>query len=164
MSLLIICLQLLLFVPNTPAHDFYYGHCTIDYYTDSQSIGVSLNLDIENLEEVLEAQGTGRLFLGEKNEAPLVEEYLNRYLHDHFNLEVNGKPAAFEYLGKDPKIDVLWCFLEVTDVPSLSSLKVENTLLFDRFDIQTHILKVRAHGKEFNVMLNRDKPSERFEF
>ena len=172
MSLLIICLQLAFWSPNTSAilaeipknHDYFYSHCTIDYNADQETVEISLKLDIDNLEEVIEAQGMGSLLLGEENEAPLADEYLSRYFLEHLKLHINGKPVSITYFGKEPKLDVMWCYLEVTDVSSISTLEIENTLFFERFDIQTHIILARILGKRQQDMLNKDKPSAVFEF
>lgn len=88
--------------------------------------------------------------LGTQNEPPSANEYIESYLKQHFKLSINDKPTEYTYLGKEAELDATWCFVEITDVRKVKSVKLVNTFLLDVFDDQTNMV---------NLFINEEKKS-----
>jgi len=144
-------------LPIVPAHDFHISKCQIEYSVETEALQITLHLYLDDLEEALKQQGADKMFLCTDKEHEKAEKYLFRYLQQQFKLIVNeaGENAEFEFVGKEQSEDLqaVWCYLEVTNVSSFSSLEVTNSLLMEIFDDQKNIVQVMAPGKKQGYFL-----------
>ncbi len=129
-------------------HPFFLSIMKIDHNAQAKSVEITIKVDTENLEQVLEDQIGERLLVGEKNENENTDNYIEKYLQRTLSFAINGKEMQPYYLGKEVKLDVTWLYLEITDVAQFNHLKLKNTLLLESGDAQTNIVRVKAKGKE----------------
>jgi hypothetical protein len=153
--LTVFCLSGLAFL-----HPFYLSITRIYHNPNNQSLEITIKLDTENLEQSLERLGTERLFLGEENEHPETDTYLQRYLQQRLQLRVNEQGVEALYLGKEVKLDVTWCYLEVEGVAQVSTLGITNRLLLEGNDPQTNVVQTEIHGQELGSLMNKDKTQD----
>lgn len=135
------------FKANTRApelHEFHLSKCLIEYNRSEQALQISMHLFVDDLEDALRLKGKDNLQIGTPKEDPNSESYLEDYLSDNFSLIVNGQPAAYEFLGKEPGEDPLslWCYIEVPQVANLESLQVKNSLLTEAFADQKNLISI----------------------
>ena len=83
---------------------------------------------------------------------------LKEYLFQKFKIHVNGTPVSYTYIGKEYDIDVVKCYLEVTNVKKLSTLEIENKVLHDMFDEQQNIIHVKKNKKRRSLVLEKENP------
>ncbi|MEM8899227.1 MAG: DUF6702 family protein [Bacteroidota bacterium] len=146
------------------AHPFYVSICQIDYNGDNQSLEISLKIFIDDIEEIMEKEGVGRLYLGEKRENKESDKYISRYLAQQFKIKVDGQEKALEYLGKETEVDAIWCYLEGLSVSPFSSVEIRNSILMDHIESQVNIVHVKQAGIEKSLIFNKDKRSGTLEF
>ncbi len=144
-------------LPVSAAHEFHISKCQIEYSVETEALQITLHLYLDDLEEALRQQGADKMFLCTDNEHEKAEKYLFQYLQQQFKLIVNeaGEEAEFEFIGKEQSEDLqaVWCYLEVTNVSSFSSLEVTNSLLMEIFDDQKNIVQIMAPGKKQGYFL-----------
>ncbi len=153
-------------IESTDLHEFHISKCVIECNEETKAIEVSLHIFIDDLEEALRQQGADKLFICTEKESKKAEKYLNRYLQNHFVLNVNGEKVEYEFLGKEISEDLaaVWCYLEVKDVTEISSLELKNDLLMEVFDDQRNIISLSANDKEEYLMFDRDNASKTINF
>jgi hypothetical protein len=61
------------------------------------------------------------------------------------------------YLGKEYEENQVVFYLEMREVDSLQSLRIENTLLTHALREQENIVKAKAYGKNKSVVLTKNK-------
>lgn len=132
---------------NTTApefHEFHLSKCLIEYNQSEQALQISMHLFVDDLEDALRLKGKDNLQIGTPKEDPNTEDYLRDYLADNFSLIVNGKPAPYLFLGKEPGEDPLslWCYIEVPQVSALKSLQIKNSLLTEAFADQKNLISI----------------------
>lgn len=158
------CFYLLTFTPDGLTHPFYISVCQMDHNPDTHGLEITFKIFIEDLEQALEAQGTGKLHLGTSRESEDTDRYIARYLEQHVLIEVNGQPLIGKYLGKEAEMDVVWCFVEMKDVPSINTITVTNTLLIDMFEDQTNMVHIEANGQKKSMLLTRVQDRDTVKF
>ncbi len=136
-------------------HDFHVSKCLIEYNEQERALQISLHLFIDDLEEALRQQGADKLFLCTEKEAADAGQHLGRYLEQNFILEVNGRQAAYHFLGKEISDDLaaVWCYLEVPEVDQMEQLAVTNKILTEVYDDQKNIVSVFGPGNQKGLLL-----------
>lgn len=137
------------------AHPFYVSVCRIDHNPETRALEMSFRIFTDDLEQTLEALGTGSLRLGTGREAEKADLYIGRYLVRHVVFEINGKRMDADFLGKEVEEEATWCYVEITGVPELKSIAVTNTLLLETFEDQVNLVHVNAHGQKKSMLFSR---------
>jgi hypothetical protein len=149
------------------AHPFHASVCLVEHNPSERTLEISLKLFADDLDIAMEQQFGKRFFLATPAERAETNEYLLNYLRDHLQFIVNGSPRLFVFVGKESPDGAdfeLWCYLEITDVDRLSDISFSNSLLVDRFNDQTNIVKIKANGRQESCVMNLWNKSGQFRF
>ena len=151
----LICIGIFAVTQKGMTHPFYISVCQVDHDPDTRTLEITFKIFIDDLEQTLEAQGTGKLHLGTDRESDAADRYIARYLEQHVLIEIDGRTLTGNYLGKETESDVIWCYVEMEDVPSIHTITVTNTLLIDMFEDQTNMVHIKANGQKKSMLLTR---------
>lgn len=146
------------------SHPFYVSICQIDYNRENESLEISLKIFIDDIEEIMEKEGVGRLYLGEVKENKESDKYISRYLAQQFKIKVDGQETSLEYLGKETDVDAIWCYMEGVGVSPFSSVEIRNSIFMEHIESQVNIVHVKQAGTEKSLMFNKDKRTGVLEF
>jgi len=132
--------------------------CQIDYNEEAASLEITIKLFTDDLEKALEQQGTEHLHLGSPKESKKADTYIARYLKQHFSLQINEQIESldFVYLGKEVELDATWCYIEISNITTISTLQISNHLLFDISASQTNMVQIDINGTQKSILLNKD--------
>lgn len=145
-------------------HPFYVSICQIDHNPEAKSLEMTFKIFTDDLEKALEAQGTGKLYLGDPRESQEANRYLHNYLKNQVEIVVNGDTAAFRYVGKEVEMDVTWCYVEIAKVPEVKTITVTNRILLEIYEDQTNIVHVKAGRQQKSMLLRKGKIADTVEF
>ncbi len=142
----------------TSAHKFYVSITKIEYVAKSESLQVITQLFIEDVEQVLQQRYDPSISLGTTKETEADGAFLEQYILQKLKIEVNGTPLVLNYLGKEYDTDMVKSYMEVTGIPSVMDIIVENKMLMDLFDEQQNIIHYKNNKTRKSLMLDRDNP------
>lgn len=145
-------------------HPFYVSICQIDHNPEAKSLELTFKIFTDDLEKALEAQGTGKLYLGDPREAQDADRYLYNYLKNQVVIVVNGDTAAIRYVGKEVEMDVTWCYVEIAQVTEVKKITVTNRILLEIYEEQTNLVHVKAGGQQKSMLLRKGKTVDTVEF
>lgn len=143
-------------------HPYYVSIFQLTHNPEKKSLQITCKIFTDNLEEAIQEQGTEQLRLGSEREFVKADRYIARYIQQHFDVFVNGEKRSMKYLGKEVELDVTWCYLEITGVPSIDSLGVKNTILFEEYRSQSNIVHTKVGNQKKSAILQREKPEHTF--
>jgi hypothetical protein len=138
------------------SHEYYVSVTTIEYAKPQQSLQIISQIFIDDFEHVLQQRYDETVVLNDHNKSELVDVYISRYLKSKLKLWVNEKPVEFNFIGKEYKEDIVYCYLEVKDISLINSVKIKNTLLFDFFEEQQNIVRMKINDKNKSYLLVSD--------
>lgn len=138
-------------------HNFYVSICEVNHNPAEASLEISHRIFIDDLEKGLESMGAYNLNLGTEKETPKGNAVLNRYMGQHFKVSVDGKPVPWKMIGKEVENDVIWIYVEVSDVTKITSLEIENSMLTDVYDDQTNMINVTVGEEKKSLLLSGSK-------
>jgi hypothetical protein len=147
---------------GTIAHPYYVSIFQINHNAEQKTLQITCKIFTDDLEKAIESQGTNELRLGSEQELAKADEYIGRYIREHFQISVNGKQKEMHYLGKEVELDVTWCYLEISGISSISSIAVKNDILFDQYRTQTNIIHTEIGDQQKSVILKKENPSHSF--
>ncbi len=161
-----ISLLLLIFplISATSAHKFYVSITKIEYVKEKKSLQIITKIFTDDIEDALQQRYHLSISLDTKKETEAADEYVQKYIIQKLNIKVNGKPVQLNYIGKEYDVDMLVAYIEVTNVPNLKSIEIENKVLMEMFPEQQNIIHLKTTNSRKSLMLDKDEPSGKLKF
>ncbi|WP_299521230.1 DUF6702 family protein [Winogradskyella sp.] len=145
-----------LFISSTANHEYYVSVTNIEYAEEQKSLQIISQIFIDDFETLLRKRYDESITLAEVDEPKIVDTYMKRYLSDKLKLRVNGVAVEFNFIGKEYKDDITYCYLEIEDISNIQSIEVTNQSLFDVFSEQQNIVRLKLLGKNRSFLLIPD--------
>lgn len=153
-------LLILLFVPFlafTSMHKYYLSLTQIEYNEKSRSLQITMNVFIDDFELTMNNTFDKQFNLNTEDELVDSETYFHNYLKEHFKVKLGGQSVNFNYIGRKYEGDVVFFYLEFEDVANVKSIEIENTVLFEYFDDQKNLIKLKIKGEFDSLLLTKGK-------
>ena len=141
---------------SAPKHEYYVSVTNIEYSEDEKSLQIISQIFINDFEKLLKERYDENITLDSPEESEMVDVYMGRYLADKLKINVNGKSVSFNFIGKEYKDDITYCYLEIIKVRKIKSIEVTNKVLFDVFEEQQNIVRMKMLGKNKSFLLLPD--------
>ena len=141
-------------------HDFHVTHTTIYYNADKESLEITVNVAIEDLERALEDQTAKKISIGTNAETESVDQLIKAYFRQRFTLASNNHLTNYQWVGKEVSQDLhnLYIYFEVLDCNqngSIETLLIENSIFTDILPDQSNIVLVEFGDKSHNLTFSR---------
>lgn len=146
------------------AHKFYVSVTKIEYVAKKESLQIITQIFVDDLEKLLSERYAQKVHLGTKKETEKDLALLKKYVLSKINLKVNGLPVTFTYIGQKYERDEVKLFLEVTGIPQLSSIEIENKVLMDAYPEQQNIIHVKTPTNRRSIVLELENPKGMLNF
>jgi len=156
---IIVFILLLFFFINGTSHKFYVSLCLIDHNSSVNSLEITMKIFTDDLEYAITGS-TKPYGLGTEKEPPEADSILFNYIKKNFRIKVDGMLHKPVYIGKEAEQDVIWCYVEIENIRSLSEIEVTNQMLTELFDDQVNLVNIKYQGKKYGILLNRNKKTD----
>jgi len=132
-------------------HPFHVSVMSVHHSAEESSLQITLKIFADDLEEAMNQEGfrkKGQAYIDVLNpqDEQQLNVYVEQYIHQHLSMTVNGKAVKPSFLGQEMEDMAMWCYLEVTDVEKIKSLKVKSSIMTEIFDDQINIVHVNYQG------------------
>ena len=152
-SLLIVLLPMVSF---TTLHKYYVSLTEIDFVKEEKSVQIISRIFVDDFETVLRDRYDEELTLMVENEGEEIDYYVERYFQEKFKVIINDNAKEFNFIGKEYEDDIMLCYLEIQDIEEISSIQVENRLLFDKFPDQKNIVRFKIYDVNRSILLVKE--------
>lgn len=160
-----LCLPFVLFfVSFTAAHKYYISVTQVNYVKEKKAIQIISRIFIDDLEEVLKARYDEHITLSKNNDSEITNTYIERYLKDKIKFKVNELDKNFVYIGKEYDGDIIRCYLEIENIEMITSIEIKNKVLFDLFEDQQNLMKLKINLKHKSLILTPQKDKDLLTF
>ncbi len=146
------------------AHKFYVSITKIEFAEEEQTLQIISKIFIDDIEDVLQERYDKTLVLGSETETAKEINFLNKYVLQKFDIQVNGVPMKYEILGHEYENDIIKVYIEIQQVSELNSIIVENKMLMEMFEEQQNIIHVKKGKKRKSLVLDKDNPKGTLNF
>ncbi|MEF3077490.1 DUF6702 family protein [Winogradskyella poriferorum] len=138
---------------STTKHEYYVSVTNIEHAKEQQSVQIISQVFIDDFERLIRQRYDETITLAEEDEPEIVDEYMKRYLEDKLKISINGKAYKFNFIGKEYKEDITYCYLEIENIKDIKSIKVVNRLLFDILPEQQNIVRLKLNDRNKSFLL-----------
>lgn len=146
---------------NTKAlHPFYVSVVDIKHNAKEKTAEVSIRIFTEDIENTLKKYGNTKIDMVKPTNKAIIDKLLNDYIQQKLHIKLNDKPVTMQYIGYEQKLESIWTYLEIKEVPTIKKVEMSCSLLYDYQEKQTNIFHVKANGKEKSYKL--DNPETNF--
>ena len=146
------------------AHKYYVSVTQISYVKEKQSVQIISRIDIADLEFTLQERYDKRIKLTTIDEAPMVDDYIKKYLEQKIEIKINTKETSFSFIGKEYDNDLIVCYLEIENVKSINTIEISNRVLFDLFPKQKNVVKTKINSKTNNLIFTTEDRNQYLNF
>lgn len=140
----------------TTAHKYYVSVTQIEYVKEKKSVQIISRIFIDDFEKLLRERYDPNVTLSSENEPAKVDFYIEKYLAEKFQIKINGSKVTVNFIGKEYEADIVYCYLEIENVSSISSFEVTNQVLFDLYSEQQNIVRTNINDKNKSFILIKE--------
>jgi hypothetical protein len=138
-------------------HPFHVSVCEMKYNAPAQRLEIIHKIFWDDLEDGLSQMTGKRENISSPTDSAYVQGLIQKYLDTHFVLSIEGQKLDISFVGAELEEDAFWCYQMVSDLPSFSSIRVQNKLLMEVFDDQMNLIHLEHMGKTKSLRLTRRK-------
>ena len=142
-------------------HPLYISMVDIQHKPNEKLVEVSVRVFTDDLEKTL--LKTGRSVDLDKGDRKLNDRLIGAYISKNLRLKIDGRDAAMQYLGYEQQRDTTWCYFEIRNIPTLKSIGVFCSILYDYQSIEMNIIHVKANGVDKSYKLGHPKTTTSFD-
>lgn len=153
---ILLLIVLLPMVSFTTLHKYYVSLTEIDFVKEEKSVQIISRIFVDDFETVLRDRYDEELTLMVENEGEEIDYYVERYFQEKFKVIINDNAKEFNFIGKEYEDDIMLCYLEIQDIEEISSIQVENRLLFDKFPDQKNIVRFKIYDVNRSILLVKE--------
>ncbi len=145
-------------------HKYYISLTKIDYVKDKKEVQITMRFFIDDVEKVLNNRFNKSFELATKNEPSDTDNHITLYINQKFHVKINDQEKTYQFLGKEYDNDVVYFYLEITDIELINTIEVQNKMLFEEFEEQENYIKLNINNnhKTFILIKNNDKDLLKF--
>ena len=146
------------------AHKYYVSVTQVAFIQEKKSVQIVSRIDVDDLEYTLQERYDKTINLTSIAEDPTVDNHIENYLNQKLEIKINTKEVNFDFIGKDYDNDQIVCYLEIENIESISTIEISNTLLFDLFQEQKNIVKLKINDQVNNLIFTYDDRNQYLNF
>jgi hypothetical protein len=122
---------------------------------NDSTLEITLKMFADDLEVALLAYDQEDTLWHSRPDRDVLASGIELYLEENFAVWINHQKRLVRFLGMELDVDVLWCFMEITDVVDLQSVRVFNALITDYYEDQVNLVHLESEGEIRSIQLQK---------
>jgi len=152
-AIIFLAFSLLSFVAG---HKFYVSVTNIEYNKTNKALQITTRIFIDDFQRVLEERYDLKEELTTEKATQEVEQMMKNYLAKKVKIWINGELKVASFIGKKYEDDVAVCYLEITGVDRVTSLEIENAILYEIEEDQQNLVHVKINDQRKSLLLVKE--------
>lgn len=145
-------------------HPFYISVTEITHNDKEKTLEVSCKIFIDDLENTLKKNYNTVVDLSNEKQETQNDKFISDYISKNLLLNADGKVSKCNYIGFEKDGESVYCYFEISNIPTLKKLDVTNSLLQDFTDKQINIMHITVKGKRKSYKLDFPNKQASFSF
>lgn len=145
-------------------HKYYLSLTQIKFKEEQKSVQIIINVFMDDIELALNKDYNIDLQLTTKTELKDNNVYFEKYLKDKLQFKINGEFQVYNYLGKEYDGDLVFFYLEIENIASITTIEVANNILTFHFPTQQNLIKSKVGAKNKSVLLTKENANSVLNF
>jgi hypothetical protein len=137
----------------------------IEHNAKEKSLEITCKLFTDDFEKTLRmANAKAKIDLYANKQDASMDKMVNIYISNHLKISVNGKPHVIQYIGYEIIEEAANCYFEITDIPNVKTILIENDLLYEFKKEQFGIMHATVGGKTKSTKIANPSKKASFQF
>ncbi len=148
-------------------HPVHVSVTNMEYITEESKFEISFRLFLDDFEEIIAQKYGVKLNIGKKSELKNSNEYINKYVYEHFSAKFNDKNInSKKIILKKKKVEdvTIWLYYEIKYKPVLKNVEIKNSLMTDLYKDQKNLFIFTYKKKQKALTFNRKNTIMNFNF
>ncbi len=141
-------------------HKYYISLTKVVYVKEKNAVQITMKFFIDDMELALEKRHEQPMELATKDENKLADKYLETYIRQKFKIWINEQEYSYNFLGKEYENDQVFFYLELEDIEQITSIAIQNSMLFDEFEDQQNYIQLKLDKVQKTFILVRANDKE----
>lgn len=124
-------------------HKTHVSLSNIVYKKESKIFQVTTRLFIDDIENALRKKYHTKTELDTKKETSDTDLLFQKYFNENLIITLNNQKIKLQFLGKEYDQDIVYVYFEMENISDFNQISIQNSLLFDLFDDQQNITKLK---------------------
>ncbi len=124
-------------------HKIHVSLTNIVYKKESKTLQITTRVFIDDIENIINKKYGLKLEFDTEKETSETDKYLKKYFEKNLKITLDNQEITLSYLGKEYDEDIVYVYFEMENIPDFKQIEVKNTVLFDLFDDQQNIIKIK---------------------
>jgi hypothetical protein len=95
------------------------------------------------------------LQLSTKKEDKNTDSFIKKYLNKHFKVSINNNVKTYNFIGKEYDGDIVYFYLEIEKISSITSIEIKNDVLIEHFPEQKNLVKATIKKERKSLFLDK---------
>lgn len=138
------------------AHEFYLSVTDVTYVKEQGSIQIISRVFVDDFENVLKERYDRRILLIEGREIEETDEYVEKYIHQKFDIQIDQQEVNLNYLGREYVDDMVYLYIEITNIKPFQNITIKDEILIDLFETQKNMIHFKSEHFKKSFILEKD--------
>src|SRR3569833_2732282 len=135
-------------------HPLYITVTDIDHNASDKTLEISCKMFTNDFEAALEKTTHGKVDLSDTKNKSNTDKLIADYITKHLIIKADGHPVTLQFVGSEKEEDGTWSYFQVSNVPTVKKLEVNNTLLYESFSQEINIMHASSGGVKKSTRLD----------
>lgn len=158
------CLITLFIILGFSFHKYYVSTSLFDFKEDSDSLQITLKIFKDDFIKLISNKYKIDLENKIQSGSIATKSKISEYLLSNLIIYFDDEKQELLYLGYEENNEMFTFYLELENLSSFNSIKLQNTILFDLFDEQQNIIHLKKDNKKRSFITRKDSFISSFEF
>jgi hypothetical protein len=145
-------------------HPFYVSITEFNFNSKEKLMEISSKVFLDDFEKTLKKQQNAPVELTQPANPKQTQELVSNYFKKHLLLKIDGKPVNLEFVGYEPEGAAVWVYFQLSNISSVKSIGVINTILYELYPSQISIMHAQVGDTKKSTRITNPEANSSFEF
>lgn len=138
------------------AHEFYLSVTDVTYVKEEESIQIISRVFVDDFENVLKKRYDQPIVLIEGREIEVTDQYIEKYIHQKFAIQIDQQEVNLNYLGREFVDDMVYLYIEIQNIKPFQEITIKDEILIDLFETQKNMIHFKSDQFKKSFILEKD--------
>ena len=130
----------------------------VNFKEEQKTVQITLRVFIDDLQDEINlSRNTNLIEIDSDKEPENIDILFENYLNEKYKVNINSEKQEYQYIGKKYDFDMVIFYLEIENIQSIETIKIENNILFSLYSEQENIIKTNINNiKKSHILTNNN--------
>jgi hypothetical protein len=145
-------------------HPLYVTVTEVNHNAKDKTLEMSCKIFTNDFEAALEKSFHIKTDLTHPKDKKAADKLVSDYIQKHFQIKVDGRQLALEFVGSEKETDATWSYFQVSNILSVKKIEITNSILYETFEGEINLMHVTVSGNRKSDKLTSPETNAVFDF